>query len=97
MLIGGAKTRVDDPHGGSARLMNDECSETSHSRTLLWVVVFAPVLYVLSVGPAVWVAQKMGGPVNVFLFKAYTPVIWLHHETSLKMPLEAYFALWGIR
>ena len=78
----------------SARLINDECSETSHSRTLLWVVVFVPVLYVLSVGPAAWVGQKMGGPVNDFLGTAYAPVIWLHDETSLKKSLEAYLELW---
>ena len=71
--------------------------EKEKSRGLYWVVgaiILAPLLYVLSVGPAVWVARS--NPALVPLVRAaYAPVTWLHDHTPLKRPLEEYVQRWG--
>jgi len=53
-----------------------------------------PCLYVLSMGPVVAAAGR--NQANVPTIRAiYSPVIWLHHNTPLKKPLELYAKLWG--
>lgn len=60
------------------------------------VLLLSPLLYVLSIGPVVRLAEGgllPGESVRWF----YQPVIWLHHHTPLAWPLEWYSALWGWR
>ncbi|MFG0333962.1 MAG: hypothetical protein ACF8TS_11420 [Maioricimonas sp. JB049] len=61
--------------------------------SLLALPVIA-VLYVLSIGPVVCVAEKAGidpKPLRMF----YAPVVWLHDQTPLREPLETWGKLWG--
>ena len=46
-------------------------------------------LYVLSIGPAAWIVTRTGGGEEAVRC-IYTPVIWLHDNTSLKDPLAKY-------
>ena len=61
-----------------------------------WVItlalVLAPVLYVLSFGPADYVMKYTGRGVKVVM-TVYAPVVWLHDNTPLKGPLESYAEL----
>ena len=53
----------------------------------------APLLYVLSVGPAIAISEIF--PKSEPAFRAfYIPVIWLHDHTVLRGPLESYARLW---
>jgi hypothetical protein len=61
--------------------------------TWVWVLVFVPVLYVLSIGPVIAITQNK--PAYSFVRNFYAPVIWLHNNTVLKGPLEMYAKLWG--
>jgi hypothetical protein len=66
-----------------------------------WLVIFcvvAPLLYVLSIGPAAALVSRANNGRNAAsLRKIYAPVIWLHDHTVLKKPLEAYVELWGVK
>lgn len=80
--------------------MGDEVSEPSDRRASgLEVVVIAvlalPVLYVLSVGPVVKVAQWLDLDGDR-LKTAYAPLIYLHDHTPMKKPLEWYIGVWGV-
>ena len=60
------------------------------------IAILLPILYVLSVGPAVMFVEMTGteqelGPV---LGVVYYPVVWLYANTWLKEPLEAYVGFW---
>jgi len=63
---------------------------------VLSLVVLVPILYVLSVGPAVMLVEltgtedELGPALNV----VYYPVVWLYENTLLEEPIEAYVALW---
>lgn len=58
------------------------------------LAVLAPLVYVLSIGPVVAVANKAGYDLEA-LAGFYAPVVWLHDHTALKEPLEWYADLWG--
>ena len=76
--------------------MADDVEEKTGFGPLMWVSLLAlvPLLYVLSMGPAVAVAGKNQS--NEAAIRAvYAPVIWLHHHTALAKPLEMYAKLWG--
>ncbi len=64
-----------------------------------WLLVFlfaVPLLYVLSIGPAVALIIRAQDQRIVRVFeRIYAPVIWLHDHTLLKEPLEAYVESWG--
>ncbi len=61
---------------------------------LALLACLGPLLYVLSIGPVVMVAESQGvGQETVR--RLYYPVIWLHHNTPLQQPLEWYAMLWG--
>jgi hypothetical protein len=64
----------------------------------LWATWLAalPMLYVLSIGPVVMIADKAGLSPRPFR-KFYAPVIWLHDHTVLKQPIEWYAELWGVK
>ena len=61
--------------------------------TLAWVILAAPLLYILSIGPVLRFGGKTLLPFDVI----YAPVIWLHDHTPLEKPLEWYVELWGIK
>lgn len=72
----------------------DEEEKPNHAGWVAAVFV-AVLLYVLSVGPAVLLSIKTGdGGRSIRIF--YAPVIWLHENTPLKKPIEAYLFLWGV-
>ena len=59
-------------------------------------LLLAPILYLFSIGPVARLSEEgylPRDPVRAF----YEPVVWLHHNTPLKEPLEWYGALWGWR
>lgn len=73
----------------------DSPQRSSSSAVLLCaVVLLAPVLYVLSMGPVVALVERGSLPHEPIEF-FYAPVIWLHNHTALEKPLEWYGALWG--
>jgi len=52
-----------------------------------------PLLYVLSLGPALWLARRFPGlrsPCEVI----YTPLQWLYDNTPLRAALDWYINLW---
>jgi hypothetical protein len=56
-------------------------------------VVVLPLIYLLSVGPAVVVvvkAPRLRDPVRA----VYAPMIWLHDHTSLKKTMDSYLGFW---
>jgi len=62
-----------------------------------WGIVLAllllPVLYVLSIGPALWIVESTGsgrGAAEV----VFMPLTWLHEHTPLRAPLDWYMDLW---
>jgi hypothetical protein len=83
--------------------MADDVETPSRSRALLWIaaLVFAlPLLYVLSLGPVVWIFVRTKGfgglvpvePLEVF----YSPVIWLDgHNDIFHHLLSDYVKLFG--
>ena len=77
--------------------MNAQPTHRGSGAAIVLVMVIAvllPVLYVLSIGPVVALVEATGvGREASKVF--YAPVIWLHHNTPLKEPLEAYGELWG--
>jgi hypothetical protein len=78
--------------------MSQEREQPSGHGGVTWVVliVLILVLYVLSVGPVAAVCKATGKPPPSELRQFYYPVRWLHDNTSLKEPLEAYAKLWGV-
>ena len=57
-------------------------------------LMWAPVLYLLSIGPIVRLVEDGYLPRDP-VAAAYAPVSWLHENTPLAKPLEWYAALWG--
>ena len=60
------------------------------------IVILLPILYVLSIGPAVMFMDMTGTEQELWpVFTAvYYPVIWLYANTWLEEPLEAYIRFW---
>jgi hypothetical protein len=61
------------------------------------LALLMPVLYVLSIGPACWLAKHgylsddERSPAHLF----YTPLIWLHERVPMTQnALERYVELW---
>ena len=77
--------------------MSPESKRTgSGAAVALLIAILLPILYVLSIGPVVALVEKTGvGDEAARVF--YAPVIWLHDNTPLEKPLEAYAELWGWR
>jgi len=63
----------------------------------LWLALPAAALalYVLSVGPAVLLAKNRGNAAKNTVEQVYAPLVWLHRNTPLRRPLDAYVELWG--
>jgi hypothetical protein len=60
----------------------------------LLIALFLPVLYVLSVGPATIIFEGASPEVHYALRVFYYPLAWLHENTPLRGPLEAYVEFW---
>lgn len=75
-------------------------SETRRSRgglaAALVIALLLPIVYVLSIGPVVYVLKTTGR--NPELEEAahvfYFPLIFLHQTTPLREPLDAYVEFW---
>lgn len=66
-----------------------EKSEKSSSQLAL----AAPLLDVLSCGPAVYFSERAGVGSAVFE-PVYAPLFWLHEHTIAEKPLDAYANFW---
>ena len=69
-------------------------SETSSKLRVEYLIlaIAIPILYVLSVGPAVMIYDRFG-PFPLFE-TFYSPVEWVADNTPLGGPLNAYVGLW---
>jgi len=77
--------------------MNSESRRSRSGAALaLVMVILLPMLYVLSIGPAAMLVQMTGTEQELapVLQVFYFPVIWLHENTPLREPLDAYVELW---
>ena len=69
----------------------------AESHTAVWVfsaVILLPILYVLSIGPVIAIAEKFDHPHEPYQV-FYAPVGWLHDHTPLQGPLRKYASWWG--
>lgn len=77
-----------------------ERHEEQPNRAFLWITIVAalPVLYVLSIGPVLWVVEKqlkMAAP-RVWFEIFYYPLGRLaDHWPAFNSALTVYFYLWG--
>ena len=80
------------------RLENNEFEfdEIENSeRSLVWMVIWClPLLYFLSVGPAMAIVDATKPVGAAFLDLFYAPLVWLHQHTFLEFPIEWYVGLW---
>lgn len=75
--------------------------EDQPNRSSYWITVAValPVLYVLSIGPVLWMIVK---PLHTIMapmwfMYLYFPVIWLTEVwPAFKAILDAYLKLWGL-
>lgn len=58
------------------------------------VLLMAPVVYVLSFGPADYAMKCCNARGVKIVLTVYAPVVWLHDHTLLREPLEWYAAFW---
>lgn len=56
-------------------------------------ILMLPLLYVLSLGPAVMIIDHTGCGED-FAEVVYYPLIWLHENTPLRASLDWYVGLW---
>jgi hypothetical protein len=76
--------------------MTEEREQRSSHGGFGWIALAVLLIYVLSIGPVAAIAQRSGsGRTAVRHF--YAPIIWLHNNTPLQKPLEAYLGLWGVK
>ena len=65
------------------------------------LVVGLPLLYFLSIGPAMLLMEKtngFGGAISWQMFAGiYSPIDWLYKHTFMKHPIELYLQLWGVK
>ena len=73
---------------------NEGPQKTSAASVITIVFLILPLLYILSLGPVVYVLQLTNGAGADFAEAFYYPVIWLHDNTPLKEPLEWYVDFW---
>lgn len=70
-------------------------SENWGCAVVIVFLVFIPMLYVLSIGPAVMIVDQYPKIIsNKTAETFYFPVIWLHRHTFLSEPLDAYVKFW---
>lgn len=76
--------------------MDEERQHKGGYAAPMWLAL-TPLLYILSIGPAAFLASKSPGQWSTTIRRAYYPVIWLHDHTPLRRPLELYVELWGVK
>lgn len=84
-------------HDSNSNSSNSNGSPRSHATA--WTIValiLLPVLYFLSVPPAVIFTMKPRGslPLPRILELYIAPSYWLHDHTPLEEPLDQYFGWW---
>jgi hypothetical protein len=77
---------------------NESMSDETRSRRSYWfwlavALMVAPVLYILSVGPVVYVIERTGTGDDAARV-VYAPLEWLAANTPLRGPLVSYIDLW---
>jgi hypothetical protein len=72
-------------------------SPDKNAAGLMAVLLGLPLVYLLSFGPMGFLLEKFHAPMSLrpYVLAFYRPVIWLHDNTTLKQPIEAYARLWG--
>ena len=74
-------------------------NETSGASIGLWVgigLVLLPIIYILSVGPAVRMAYAMDWP-TPFIEIPYAPLIWVYENSdSFESFIDWYLRLYGL-
>jgi len=75
--------------------MSEEPRRKSHGMTWTFFLVVTPVLYVLSIGPAFYLAGSEILPIPFnWITTFYLPVLWLRDHTPLWELLNAYLEWW---
>jgi hypothetical protein len=84
--------------------MTDDFKPGDRTRFLAWaaaVVIAIPILYIMSVGPALWLRDKTGighSPWVSSFSVVYEPFKWIYlHSTGFKNFMDAYLKLLGVR
>ena len=62
---------------------------------LVWLI-FAPIIYIVSVGPVGALTKNSPNPTYRLVCAFYHPLVWLCDHTLLKQPIEVYANLWGV-
>jgi hypothetical protein len=74
--------------------ISDEKHEAGFGSLVIWFCV-ASLAYVLSIGPAAWLHEKMSSArLRTGLGKIYAPVVFLIEQTPLKQPGEWWVGKW---
>ncbi len=77
--------------------MNNNTQHDQHKpgRSLVGCVIFLiialPVLYLLSIGPILWLFIHMTWSMDTYYAICF-PLVWLHENSFLKEPIEWYFS-----
>lgn len=72
-------------------------SENTWNAGLKTALIALPILYVLSIGPAVYVLERSGlesDPVVAIVLTVYYPLDLLYQKTPLRIPLQWYIDHW---
>ncbi len=72
----------------------ENARKSSAAVIVVLIALLMPALYVLSIGPAVMILNHTGGAGQDLAQIFYYPIIWLHENTPLSVPLEWYIELW---
>ena len=76
--------------------MSTESEKGSHAMAWVVTLMLVPVLYVLSIGPVGYLADRLKTPRSIVerILLFYAPVKWLRDHTYLEGPLEEYLNWW---
>ncbi|MGO8930969.1 MAG: hypothetical protein ACLQU3_29285 [Limisphaerales bacterium] len=76
---------------------NERSSKGLLGVSLCWLAVVV-VLYIMSIGPAMMIADKMNisnpQPAAQFFTTFYKPIEWAYANTLLHKPIGLYYHLW---
>ena len=63
-------------------------------RTVVWLAISLPVLYLLGIGPVAKIAQLTGA---YWLMLPYSPIFWLADDSgTIGTIVVVYCAIWGV-
>ncbi|HTB85871.1 MAG TPA: hypothetical protein VK742_19665 [Candidatus Sulfotelmatobacter sp.] len=84
--------------------MTDDSKSDGRHHLFPWTVtllIVIPIIYLLSVGPALWLRDKTGighSPWVSSLSVIYQPFKWMYlHSAGFKNFMDAYLKLFGVR